>query len=180
MVLAGLAPKLDEQGGWRSTYFRIGTEPDKNPFTALARALEPLTSERGLSDKLEEVQKLAEKLAAGSISLTNTIGQCRAGNPGKRILLIADQFEEVFTLVPDETLRNRFIDTLLDAFPDPAQGVAPDICLVLTLRADFYSAALRHRPLVDKLQDRCRRRRESAFRRRELAFRLGQRPTDRG
>ncbi len=26
----------------------------------------------------------------------------------------------------------------------------------------------------------CRRRRESAFRRRELAFRLGQRPTDRG
>ncbi len=47
------------QGGWRSTYFRIGTEPDKNPFAALARALEPLTGERGLSDKLEEVQKLS-------------------------------------------------------------------------------------------------------------------------
>ena len=27
VVLAGLAPKLDAQGGWRSTYFRIGTEP---------------------------------------------------------------------------------------------------------------------------------------------------------
>jgi hypothetical protein len=62
VVLAGLAPRLSAQGGWRSTYFRIGTEPDKNPFAALARALEPLTGERGLSDKLEEVQKLAQSL----------------------------------------------------------------------------------------------------------------------
>ena len=154
VVLAGLAPRLSAQGGWRSTYFRIGTEPDKNPFAALARALEPLTGERGLSDKLEEVQKLAQKLAAGLISLTNTIGQCRAANPGKRILLIADQFEEAFTFVADEALRNRFIDALIGAFPDPDGGVTPDVCLVLTLRADFYNAALRHRPLADKLQDR--------------------------
>ena len=154
VVLAGLAPRLDAQGGWRSTYFRIGTEPDKNPFAALARALEPLTGERGLSDKLEEVQKLAQKLAVGSISLTNYIGQCRAANAGKRILLIADQFEEAFTFVSDEALRNRFVDALIDAFPDPERGATPDVCLVLTLRADFYSAALRHRPLADKLQDR--------------------------
>jgi WD40 repeat protein/energy-coupling factor transporter ATP-binding protein EcfA2 len=154
VVLAGLAPRLSAQRGWRSTYFRIGTEPDKNPFSALARALEPLTGERGLSDKLEEVQKLAQKLAIGSISLTNIIGQCRAANPGKRILLIADQFEEAFTFVPDEALRHRFIDGLMDAFPDPELGATPDVCLVLTLRADFYSAALRHRPLADKLQDR--------------------------
>ena len=29
----------------------------------------------------------------------------------------------------------------------------PDVCLVLTLRADFYNAALRYRPLADRLQD---------------------------
>ena len=154
VVLAGLAPKLSSHGGWRSTYFRIGTEPDKNPFAALARALEPLTGERSLSDKLEEVQKLAQKLAVGSISLTNCIGQCRVANPGKRILLIADQFEEAFTFIPNEALRNRFVDALIDAFPDPDIGAMPDVCLVLTLRADFYTAALRHRPLADKLQDR--------------------------
>ena len=154
VVLAGLAPRLDAQSGWRSSYFRIATEPDKNPFTALARALEPLTGEHGLSDKLEEVQKLADKLASRTVSLTNVIAACRAANPGKRILLIADQFEEVFTFVPDEALRNRFIDALIDAFPDPGPGSSHDVCLVLTLRADFYSAALRHRPLADKLQDR--------------------------
>jgi hypothetical protein len=154
VVLAGLAPRLDVQGAWRSTYFRIGTEPDKNPFAALARALEPLTGQRGLGDKLEEVQKLADKLASRAVSLTNVIAACRAANPGKRILLIADQFEEVFTFVPDEALRNRFIDALIDAFPDPGAGAVPDVCLVLTLRADFYGVALRHRPLADKLQDR--------------------------
>jgi WD40 repeat protein len=154
VVLAGLAPRLIPLGGWRSTYFRIGTEPDKNPFAALARALEPLTGERGLTDKLKEVQRLAEELAAGSITLTNIIGHCRAANPGKRILLIADQFEETFTFVTDDALRKRFIDTLINAFPDPDPGVTLDVSLILTLRADFYNAALRHRPLADKLQDR--------------------------
>jgi hypothetical protein len=81
------------------------------------------------------------------------VGQCRAANPGKRILLIADQFEEVFTLVADEALRNRFIDALIAAFPDPVANAVPDVCLVLTLRADFYNAALRYRPLADRLQD---------------------------
>src|SRR5262249_21374921 len=30
----------------------------------------------------------------------------------------------------------------------------PDICLIMTLRADFYGLALRHRPLADALQGR--------------------------
>jgi len=41
------------------------------------------------------------------------LGECRVHNPGKRILLIADQFEEVFTSVEDEDVRRRFIDVLL-------------------------------------------------------------------
>ena len=102
---------------------------------------------------MTRAQKLANSLAGGDISLVYVIGQCRAANSGKRILLIADQFEEVFTLVPDDALRERFINALIEAFPDPAQGVAPYICLVLTLRADFYNAALRYRPLADRLQD---------------------------
>jgi len=154
VVLAGLAPRLDAQGGWRSSYFRVGTEPDKNPFAALARALVPLLGEGDVVDRMTRAQKLASSLESGELALANVIAQCRIANPGKRVLLIADQFEEVFTLVSDEALRNRFIDALIDAFPDPAPGAAPDVCLVLTLRADFYNAALRHRPLADKLQDR--------------------------
>jgi hypothetical protein len=153
VVLAGLAPRLETQGGWRSTYFRIGTEPDKNPFAALARALSPLLGNDDVVDRMKRAQKLANNLASGDISLAYVVGQCRAANPGKRILLIADQFEEAFTLVPDDALRERFINALIEAFPDPVASAVPDVCLVLTLRADFYNAALRYRPLADRLQD---------------------------
>jgi hypothetical protein len=154
VVLAGLAPRLYAHGSWRFSQFRVGIEADKNPFRALARALVPLLGEFGPTEQLEEVQRLAAKLESGAVDLPNVMGQCRAANPGKRILLIADQFEEVFTLVDIEPLRLRFIECLLGAFPDHADGAPPDICLVLTLRADFYGVALRHRPLADALQDR--------------------------
>src|SRR5215831_6498080 len=39
VVLAGLAPRLQHGGDdWRFTHFRIGTELDRDPFLALARA----------------------------------------------------------------------------------------------------------------------------------------------
>jgi hypothetical protein len=153
-VLAGLAPRLHAKGDWRFTHFRVGTEPGRDPFLALARALVPLLLERGTADQLEEVQKLAVKLKCGAVDLPNVLGGCRIADPRKRILLIADQFEEVFTFVDDEMLRRRFIDTLLAGFADSADSATPDICLVLTLRADFYGMALGYRPLADALQGR--------------------------
>jgi hypothetical protein len=153
VILAGLAPRLETQGDWRSTYFRIGTEPDKNAFAALARALAPLLG-GDVVDHLVRAEKLTANLIRGEITLPNIVAQCRAVNPAKHILLIADQFEEVFTLVPDVAVRNRFIDALIAAFPDPAQGSTLDVSLVLTLRADFVSQAINYRPLADKLKDR--------------------------
>jgi energy-coupling factor transporter ATP-binding protein EcfA2 len=152
VVLAGLAPQLEAQGGWRTTYFRIGTEHDKNPFAALARALAPVLEDGDVVDRMVRAQKLAGALSMGDISLANVITQCRAANPGKRILLIADQFEEVFTLVSDEALRERFVNSLIEAFPDPTENTVPDACFVLTVRADFYNAALQYRSLADTLQ----------------------------
>ena len=40
----------------------------------------------------------------------------------------------------------------LPGFPDPAPGSIPDICLTLTLRADFFGQALQHRPFADALE----------------------------
>jgi hypothetical protein len=118
---------------------------------ALARALMPLLGERNAAERLEDSQALAAKFERGTVSLSNTMGACRAANPGKRILLIADQFEEVFTLIADAARGRRFIDTLLAGFPDRPDGGPPEVCLVLALRADFYGMALRHRPLADAL-----------------------------
>jgi WD40 repeat protein len=155
VVLAGLAPRLHSAGGWRFSHFRIGTELDNNPFLALARALVPLyVTSQSDTDRLLNTRQLAEGLDTGRLTLPDVFADCRSRNKSTRILLIADQFEEAFTLVDDEALLHRFINVLLAGFPDSAPGTGLEICLVLTLRADFYGQALRHRPLADALQGR--------------------------
>ena len=154
VVLAGLAPRLAGCGEWRFTHFRIGTEVRKDPFLALARALVPLLDSKGGIDSLESIQSLATKLEEGTVTFANALGGCRAQNPQKRILIIADQFEEVFTLIGEESRRRRFIEVLLSGFRDDYPGDRPQISLILTLRGDFYGAAILHRPLADALQGR--------------------------
>jgi WD40 repeat protein len=162
VVLAGLAPRLHGEGAgnWRFSHFRIGTEIESKteseikPFRALARALLPFyVDSEDDTERLKNTNKLATNLKAGELTLGDVFAQSRSRNRGKRILLIADQFEEAFTLVADDAVRNRFIDVLLAGFPDPPAGRVPDICLILTMRADFYGRTLSHRPLSDALQN---------------------------
>jgi hypothetical protein len=72
VVLAGLAPYLHRGRGWLFSYFRIGNEPDRDPFLALARALVPfyltVTDE---TERLVNINKLAEKLRSGELTLRN-------------------------------------------------------------------------------------------------------------
>jgi uncharacterized protein YjbI with pentapeptide repeats len=68
--------------------------------------------------------------------------------PPQRLLLVIDQFEEIFTLCPDPLERNIFIDGLLKAVND-----VPGFTLVITLRADFLGKAMSYQPLAKALQD---------------------------
>jgi len=126
VVLAGLAPHLHGDGGWRFSHFRIGTELDSNPFLALARALVPLyVASDSDTERLRNTRQLAASLESGELTSRDVFADCRSRNKGTRILLIADQFEEAFTLVEDEALLHRFIDVLLAGFPDPAPERSP-------------------------------------------------------
>ncbi len=75
-----------------------------------------------------------------------TLDHCLTGD---RLLLVVDQFEEIFTLCRDERERSRFIDALL------AAATAPDTCthVVLGVRTDFYTHCSAYPPLVAALQD---------------------------
>ena len=53
----------------------------------------------------------------------------------EQVLILIDQFEEVFTLCHDETERIAFIEKLLSC----AQEESKKITVVIVLRADFYS-----------------------------------------
>ena len=59
------------------------------------------------------------------------------------LVLVLDQFEELFTLCKDKAQRKAFVDNLLAAAcPDPDASCQPaetSTLVVLTLRADFYA-----------------------------------------
>jgi WD40 repeat protein len=65
---------------------------------------------------------------------------------GPRLVIVVDQFEEVFTACRDEAEQQTFI-TAICALAGPA-------VVVLALRADFYDRALRYPELAGALQER--------------------------
>ena len=56
---------------------------------------------------------------------------------GSRVLLVIDQFEELFTIT-DEVARRRFLDSIARAVSEPDT----QITVLLTLRADYYDRPL--------------------------------------
>ena len=69
-------------------------------------------------------------------------------NDGSQLLLLIDQFEELFTQV-DSATANRFIASIVSAVTD-ARG---RLRVVATLRADFYDRPLQHRGLGELLRE---------------------------
>ncbi|WP_284748327.1 hypothetical protein [Amycolatopsis sp. RTGN1] len=65
------------------------------------------------------------------------------------VVLIVDQFEELFTLCCDESQRVRFIDALVTAATEPTSRTR----VVLGVRADFLAHCGRHHGLVSVLND---------------------------
>lgn len=57
---------------------------------------------------------------------------------GKRLVLVIDQFEEVFTLCQDETERQQFFESMLGAL----EITDNQLCVIITLRADFFGKCL--------------------------------------
>ena len=144
LVFAGLLPHLLQQGGWCIFKLRPGF-PDSRPFHNLTSALLPFSAVPDLDPLILRNQR-AEALQQGTVSLQDIIAEVlrQAPTGTERLLLVVDQFEELFTLCA-EADRARFIDLLLAGMP---------YCkIVLTLRADFCGQVYTYRPLVDALQD---------------------------
>ncbi|WP_413173825.1 WD40 repeat domain-containing protein [Anabaena azotica] len=150
VVLAGLVPKLQKEGNWQFTHFRPGS--DKDPFYALAEALIPLyRSETDSTDKITQAGKLAQSLQNGT-PLSRIFSSIQRNHPNYRLLLIADQFEEIYTLCNDEEIRRKFLDCLLDGLGTPASPSSSTTVLVTTMRADFLGNALSYPRFADVLR----------------------------
>jgi WD40 repeat protein/class 3 adenylate cyclase len=150
-LFAGLLPRLKQEPGWRVAALRPGAQP----FYALAGTLLPLLeTELSKTDFLVETRKLADRLAGGDIGLLEAVDKVTEDAGGEhRLLLVMDQFEELYTLCPDEALQHKLIDQLLEVVAVGRGQRRPPCVVLLTMRADFMGQALAYRPFADALQE---------------------------
>jgi WD40 repeat protein len=147
VVQAGLIPLLRREHPPSTTWDSVTFTPGAAPFQRLAFALTPLLEpDLNETDRLREAQKLGDGLLAGEVKLELVIDRVIDKSNGTgRLLLIADQFEELFTLTPEPN-RRLFATALVSAI-----GRAR-FTLLITLRADFYSQIITlDRDLSDRL-----------------------------
>jgi hypothetical protein len=76
----------------------------------------------------------------------------RLALPGEdsQLLLVIDQFEELFTLVQDRAVLKHFLNSLSTAVLDPHSQLR----VVITLRADFFDRPLSFPGLSNLMQQR--------------------------
>ncbi len=102
------------------------------------------------SHPLEEIELALIRLAAApGLSLLPLLRENRRGllraarqvlPEGATLLLVIDQFEEVFTLADESAETRHVLDSLYTAVTDPRSPIR----VVITLRADFYDRPLLH------------------------------------
>jgi len=140
LVRAGLVPALKQNGEW---LVRVMT-PTTRPLEALASAL---------TQDVESVRAtatLTDDLAGDTRSLRLYGQRLLAKRQAGRLLLVVDQFEELFTASQDEGRRQAFVDNLMTAVDEEPSG---PMVVVLTLRADFYQHCAQYEALRRALAD---------------------------
>lgn len=138
VVRAGLVPALRgrriDDGAWEIVTLVPGDRPLYSLSAALLPLLEPDMAE---VMRLGEVQRLAAQFADGSTRLRDVVVRLLEKQPGtRRLLLVVDQWEELFTLAETAAQRECFIEGVLEATQK-----AP-LTVVLTLRGDWFSRAV--------------------------------------
>ena len=144
LVRAGLLPALASGAlPGSDTWVPLVLAPGSEPLAALADRLAPLLAGA-------DPAALLARVAAGPGALAELTAEALTGRSATaRLLLVVDQFEEVFTACRDEAVRRRFVDLLVTAAGDGDGG-----CVVaLALRADFYGRCAAHPELAAELAE---------------------------
>ncbi len=141
VVMAGLLPQLQRGAlpGSQQWVYLEPMVPGTHPLEALALTLAPHFPNRSVKTLREDLE---EESARGLHLLTTQLVKA----PGQKVVLLIDQFEELFTLTTSEEERQHFIDLLVTAMTETHGSVI----VLLTLRADFYDRPLSY-PSLSRL-----------------------------
>ncbi|MDX1417493.1 MAG: hypothetical protein R3293_25030, partial [Candidatus Promineifilaceae bacterium] len=142
LVRAGLIPTLKGEKGSTVNALAGSSNWSVHLITPTSQPLESLAiSLTRDSESVTAIDTLVADLSASERSLylyTRRLVETMNNQVGKtkRILLVIDQFEEIFTLCRDEKERRAFIDNLITAANTSIDG---PLNVIITLRADFYA-----------------------------------------
>jgi Cdc6-like AAA superfamily ATPase len=136
---AGLLAELEKRPlPGRPAPIEVVFTPEARPLeslsVALARQAKSVPSPPKTAIKFEKVLRSRE----GHDGLRYLTG--RALDAGGGLILLVDQFEQLYSLCEEKAERAAFIDNLLNAAREPRGNVS----IVLTLRSDFLGAVNQH------------------------------------
>ena len=142
LVRAGLISalrkgRLADSDTWKIQVFT----PGAHPLTTLAANLLRLYQQNVM-------HKTLDQMSGDQRTLHLAVSLALAERPAsERVVLIVDQFEEVFTLCRDERERTQFFANLLYAALIPGGRSA----VILTMRADFYPKCATYPELSERI-----------------------------
>ena len=151
VVFAGLIPRLRQAPGWKIASFRPGSQP----FHSLAVALQPLVKPYSQEKyRHKESKNLAGDFLEGRTDLRSVFEDIRKHSPDlEGLLIVVDQFEELFTLCADSEIHRQFINYLFSFEGTEGKLDHEAIVVLFVLRADFVGQALAYRPFIGLLQE---------------------------
>ncbi|MCL1467582.1 caspase family protein [Argonema galeatum] len=166
-----LGQRLSGSDSWKIYIFR----PGEHPLKSLAAVfVEP---ELSTIERASQLQKAEELIGLGAVGLKRLVAAANS-----RVVLLVDQFEEIFTVCKDNTERQQFLECLLGEDPplpplrrgdeqlgdpplpplrkgDEQDEISPlplsKLSIILTMRADFFGkcAEQEYAGLAKKIQE---------------------------
>ena len=147
VVRAGLLPAL-RQGGLPGSehWFMVEMIPGTHPLQELEAALI-----RVAANLPSNVLALLQENTGGLLRAVQYILPAdQSEEKPTELVLVIDQFEEVFTLITDDGLRRHFLESLVIATLDPRSRLR----VVITLRSDFMDRSLQYADFGDLVRQR--------------------------
>lgn len=123
-------------------------KPGAYPLESLAAALSQVPEGQFSPGILRDLTR--DFLSSPNILHLFTRVALRDSSSDRRLVVLLDQFEEIFTLCQDEELRIAFINNLLYA----ATTESGQTVVLVTMRAEFYARAAAYPDLAAALSDR--------------------------